>query len=170
MADASIYLACKDCGVPKTLNDLCREAGYVTKKGGDEVDKQKRKDISRSVRCILKGLNKRSVIQNPRDYIPKIIENYSMPNKGIIEGCANKIIIGAKRNRELSLLAGRDPQSMAAAACYIAGNMIGEGWERKEYRHTMTQKSISDITGKTEVTIRNRYKELKNKLTFVVYL
>ena len=50
---------------------------------------------------------------------------------------------------------------MAAAAIYIASVVHDQ---RK------TQKTIADTVGVTEVTIRNRYKELAKNLDIVVYL
>ncbi|EMR75535.1 transcription initiation factor TFIIIB, Brf1 subunit/transcription initiation factor TFIIB [Thermoplasmatales archaeon SCGC AB-540-F20] len=43
---------------------------------------------------------------------------------------------------------------MAAAALYIATVLCGE---------RITQREIADVAGVTEVTIRNRYKELTKK-------
>ncbi len=53
------------------------------------------------------------------------------------------------------LISGRGPTGVAAAAVYIAGVMMGE---------RRTQKEVADVAGVTEVTIRNRYRELKEKL------
>jgi transcription initiation factor TFIIB len=50
---------------------------------------------------------------------------------------------------------------MAAAVSYIASILAGE---RK------TQREIAEIAQVTEVTIRNRYKELAERLQFTVYL
>jgi transcription initiation factor TFIIB len=53
------------------------------------------------------------------------------------------------------LISGRGPTGVAAAAIYIAAADQGE---RK------TQKEVADVAGVTEVTIRNRYRELKKEL------
>jgi len=50
---------------------------------------------------------------------------------------------------------GRDPRGLAAAAIYIASIMSD---------HRVTQRDISRVSGVTEVTIRNRYKELVSRL------
>jgi transcription initiation factor TFIIB len=44
---------------------------------------------------------------------------------------------------------------VAAAAVYIAALLVGE---------RRTQKEVANVAGVTEVTIRNRYRELKAKL------
>ena len=53
------------------------------------------------------------------------------------------------------------PTGVAAAALYIAAVLLGE---RK------TQRDVADIAGVTEVTIRNRYKELTEQLEMGVTL
>ena len=44
---------------------------------------------------------------------------------------------------------------------YIAGALVGE---------RRTQKEVADVAGVTEVTIRNRYRELKEQLNIDVNL
>ena len=60
-----------------------------------------------------------------------------------------------RRAEELKKTAGKDPMGLAAAALYIACVMNDE---------KRTQKRIADAAGVTEVTIRNRYKGLKEAL------
>jgi transcription initiation factor TFIIB len=48
---------------------------------------------------------------------------------------------------------------IAAAASYIASVIVGE---------KRTQREIAEIAKVTEVTIRNRYKELVNRLLFIL--
>ena len=50
---------------------------------------------------------------------------------------------------------------MAAAASYISSIVTGE---------RVTQREIAEIAQVTEVTIRNRYKELVQRLEFIVHL
>jgi transcription initiation factor TFIIB len=57
------------------------------------------------------------------------------------------------------LISGRGPTGVAAAAVYIAGLLKGE---------RRTQKEVANVAGVTEVTIRNRYRELKKKLDIEV--
>ena len=78
--------------------------------------------------------------------------------EGKAEEIAHKIISMA---RKLKLTSGRGPTGIAAAASYIASVLTGE---RK------TQREIAEIAQVTEVTIRNRYKELVEKLLFEITL
>ena len=53
------------------------------------------------------------------------------------------------------LTSGRGPAGIAAAALYVSALMNDE---------KKTQREVADVAGITEVTIRNRYKELIEKL------
>jgi transcription initiation factor TFIIB len=59
------------------------------------------------------------------------------------------------------LVSGRGPTGVAAAAVYIASAMVNE---------RRTQKEVAEVAGVTEVTIRNRYRELKDELGIKVDL
>jgi len=59
------------------------------------------------------------------------------------------------------LISGRGPTGVAAAAVYIAAALKGE---------RRTQKEVAEVAGVTEVTIRNRYRELKKELKLPVNL
>ena len=53
------------------------------------------------------------------------------------------------------LTSGRGPAGIAAAALYVAALLNDE---------KKTQREVADVAGITEVTIRNRYKELIDRL------
>jgi transcription initiation factor TFIIB len=59
----------------------------------------------------------------------------------------------------MGLTAGKDPTGMAAAALYIAGLIEGE---------RRTQQEVAGAAHITEVTVRNRYKEMVQKLNLKV--
>ena len=61
--------------------------------------------------------------------------------------------------RMKSLITGKDPVGVAAAALYIA-------CEGREVR----QKDLADAAGITEVTVRHRCKELRDKLSQEAHL
>ncbi len=50
---------------------------------------------------------------------------------------------------------------MSAAALYIAGVLLGE---------RRTQREVAEVAGVTEVTIRNRYKEMAEELDIEITL
>jgi len=57
--------------------------------------------------------------------------------------------------QKAELTSGRGPTGIAAAALYVAALLHGE---------KRTQREVADVAGVTEVTIRNRYKELLEEL------
>ena len=69
-----------------------------------------------------------------------------------VEAKAIEIIALAK---EMGLTSGKGPSGLAAASIYIASVLLNE---RK------TQKEVATVADVTEVTIRNRYKELTQAL------
>jgi transcription initiation factor TFIIB len=137
---AAIYLACRQCGLARTLEEIA-QASSVNKK-----------EVGRSYRFLIKELNYSIPPLKPSQYITKFSNQLTMQGK--VEEIAHKILGAAK---ELKLTSGRGPTGIAAAASYIASVLTGE---RK------TQREIAEIAQVTEVTIRNRYKELVERLMF----
>jgi transcription initiation factor TFIIB len=141
---AAIYLACRQCGLARTLEEIA-QASTVNKK-----------EVGRSYRFLIKELNYSIPPLKPSQYITKFSNQLTMQGK--VEEIAHKILAAAK---ELKLTSGRGPTGIAAAASYIASVLTGE---RK------TQREIAEIAQVTEVTIRNRYKELVERLAFQMTL
>jgi len=142
VTSAAIYLACRQCGLPRTLDEIA-QASTVHKK-----------EVGRSYRFLIKELNYSIPPLKPSQYITKFSNQLTMQGK--VEEIAHKILASAK---ELKLTSGRGPTGIAAAASYIASVLTGE---RK------TQREIAEIAQVTEVTIRNRYKELVERLMFQI--
>jgi len=144
VTSAAIYLACRQCGLPRTLEEIA-QASSVNKK-----------EIGRSYRFLIKELNYFIPPLKPSQYVTKFSNQLTLQGK--VEEIAHKILAAAK---DLKLTSGRGPTGIAAAASYIASVLTGE---RK------TQREIAEIAQVTEVTIRNRYKELVEKLMFSMTL
>ena len=144
ISTAAIYVACRQCGVTRTLEDIS-QASPVNKK-----------EVGRSYRFLIKQLDYFIKPIKSGPYITKFCNQLTMQGK--IEEIAHKILFAAK---ELKLTSGRGPTGIAAAVIYIASTLTGE---RK------TQREIAEIAQVTEVTIRNRYKELVERLQFTIYL
>jgi transcription initiation factor TFIIB len=138
IAAAALYAACRMRGVPKSLDEI---AEYV--KGG-------RKEVARCYRLIVRELRIRMPIVDPTRYVGKIASALGLSPQ--VERRAMQILLEAKMK---GLTAGKDPAGLAAAAIYIAALELGE---------RRTQKEIASAAGVTEVTVRNRYKELVQKL------
>lgn len=144
VTSAAIYVACRQCGLARTLEEIA-QASNINKK-----------EVGRSYRFLIKELNYFIPPLKPSQYITKFSNQLTMQGK--VEEIAHKILSTA---RDLKLTSGRGPTGIAAAASYIASVLTGE---RK------TQREIAEIAQVTEVTIRNRYKELVERLMFEISL
>jgi transcription initiation factor TFIIB len=144
VTSAAIYVACRQCGLARTLEEIA-QASNINKK-----------EVGRSYRFLIKELNYFIPPLKPSQYITKFSNQLTMQGK--VEEIAHKILSTA---RDLKLTSGRGPTGIAAAASYIASVLTGE---RK------TQREIAEIAQVTEVTIRNRYKELVERLMFEITL
>ncbi|NQE46502.1 Transcription initiation factor IIB [ANME-1 cluster archaeon GoMg2] len=141
---AILYISCRQYGVPRTLEEV------------RDVSRVGQKEISRAYRFLLRELDLKVTVASPIDFVPRFCSMLSLG--GDIRSKAIEII---KKATERELTNGRGPIGIAAAAIYIAAILNGEH---------RTQKEVSVITGVTEVTIRNRYKELSEQLDIDVLL
>ena len=139
---ASIYTACRRCNVPRTLDEIA-EACTISKK-----------EVGRTYRFLTRELNIKLEPTSPADYVPRFASKI-----GLSKDAETKSISIIKMAVKKGLTSGRGPIGVAAAALYIASVLLGE---RK------TQREVGLITGVTEVTIRNRYKELSEQLDDLV--
>jgi transcription initiation factor TFIIB len=135
---ASLYAACRDMEVPRTLKDVAA------------VSNVKKKDLARSYRLLLKEMDIRMPVAEPSRCVSRIASRAGMSEK--TQRRAREILMSAKQMR---ITAGKDPMGFAASALYIACTLEGED---------VTQKDVAEAAGVTEVTIRNRYKGLRSAL------
>ncbi|HLC36545.1 MAG TPA: transcription initiation factor IIB [archaeon] len=135
---AVLYTVCRTYNVPRTLNEMAEASGLT------------KKEIGRTYRFLVRELKLSIPLTNPIHYIPRFASELNLSGEVQEEG--RKILEEAIGN---GLISGRGPTGVAAAAVYIAGLLKGE---------RRTQKEVANVAGVTEVTIRNRYRELKKRL------
>ncbi|MBI4399136.1 transcription initiation factor IIB [Candidatus Micrarchaeota archaeon] len=135
---AVLYAICRETGKPRTLDEIADLAGI------------EKKEIGRTYRFISHELGLRVPLTDPSQYVPRLTAALKL--SGQVQEKAIELL---KKAVSKGLVSGRGPTGVAAAAVYIASALAGE---RK------TQKEIADAAGVTEVTIRNRYRELKREL------
>jgi transcription initiation factor TFIIB len=135
---ASIYVALRQSGVPRTLDEI------------SETSNVKLKHAARSYRRVVTQLDIKAPIIDPSKYIMKLANKLGFDEK--IKRKALELMVPAQKK---DILVGKDPVSMAASILYLAN--VAEG-------HHMTQAEIAKAAGTTEVTVRNRSKELRQKL------
>ncbi len=141
---ASLYGSCRQCNVPRTLDEIAAKSHIG------------RKEIGRTYRFMTRELRLRLLPTRPQDYVQRFCSELKL--KGEVQTRSNEIL---KEATERELTSGRGPTGVAAAAIYIASLQCGE---------RRTQREVAEVAGVTEVTIRNRYKELTDKLGLKVTL
>jgi transcription initiation factor TFIIB len=135
---ASLYAACRDGEIPRTLKDVAA------------VSNVKKKDLARSYRLLHREMDFRMPVTDPARCVSAIASRAKMTEK--TQRRAREILLMA---REARISAGKDPMGLAASALYVACTLEGED---------KTQKDVAEAAGVTEVTIRNRYKGLRQAL------
>ncbi len=114
----------------------------------------KAKTLGRIYRFIMKEFDIDIPPVSPKDFVPRFAEELHLPTR--VERCAIRILEAAKQKL---IISGKAPTGLAAAALYIASIIEG---------HRATQREIADAANVTEVTIRNRYKELVAELNLQI--
>jgi transcription initiation factor TFIIB len=139
MLAAAIYIACREMGTPRTLNDIAT------------VNNMKRKELARNYRLLYFELDLRVPIIDPMKCIVKV---------------ANKAILSERTKRQAAdimskairreIPAGRDPMGLAASVLYLSSLSNDE---------KITQADLAKAAGVTEVTLRKGAKDLRKELS-----
>ncbi len=135
---ALLYTTCREEGAPRTLDEISKASGIS------------KRDIGKTYRYIARKLDIRILPAKPQDYIPRFGSLLGLDET--IQVKAVKILDQATK---YDVTSGKGPIGVAAAALYIAAVLQGK---------KKTQREVADAIGVTEVTIRNRYKEIIEKL------
>jgi transcription initiation factor TFIIB len=135
---ASIYVALRQSEVPRTLDEI------------SEISDVKLKHAARSYRRIITELDIKAPIIDPSKYIMKIANKL-----GFDEKIKRKALGLMGQAQKKNVHVGKDPMSMATSILYLVN--VAEGRNK-------TQSEIAKAAGITEVTVRNRSKELRQKL------
>jgi len=138
---ASLYAACRMLRVPRPLKDVSK------------ASKRRHSEVAMTYRLLHKELNLRPPVDGPFKFIPSIAAKLEVTQP--TEMTAIRILRKADEMRELT---GKDPRGLAAAALYMACQETGE---------KRVQRLIAKAAGTTEVTLRNRYRGLKDALSKV---
>jgi transcription initiation factor TFIIB len=120
---ASLYAACRQCHVPRTLDEISNAAHMP------------RKEIGRTYRYIARELELKLLPTIPRDYISRFCSELKLGAD--VQAKTLEILVEAT-NKELT--SGRGPTGLAAASLYIASILCGE---------RRTQREVADVAGVT---------------------
>jgi transcription initiation factor TFIIB len=135
---AAVYIACRESGTSRTLKDIA------------VIGNIKRKDLARTYRLLVLELDLKIPMVDPLKCIVKVANKANLSEK--TKRQAMNIMHDVTRS---GISAGKDPMGLAASVLYLSCLNTGEG---------RTQTDIADAAGVTEVTVRNRYKNLKSQL------
>ena len=138
MVAATVYASARMRRLPRTLDEIALES------------RVSKKELGRCYRYIVRKLALNIPLASPIDYLVRFGTELRL--SGTCQRRAAVILRDAKME---GLTAGKDPTGLAAAAIYIAGISNGE---------RRTQRRIAEVAHVTEVTVRNRYKELVREL------
>jgi len=141
---SAIYMACRQCHVIRSLEEVARAATIT------------RKEAARNYRYLYKKMSPQVPLVNRDNLITKYVNHLRL--SGATERLCRRIMEAAAEKR---LTVGRAPEGLTAASLYIACKLNMED---------RTQGDIARTAQITEVTIRNRYKELVKKMDFEVAL
>jgi transcription initiation factor TFIIB len=135
---AAIYIACREMGISRTLKDIATYSNV------------KFKEVAKSYRLLCLELDLKIPIVDPMKYIAKVANKANLSEKTKRQAVD---IMDNVTKREMSV--GKNPMGLAASVLYISSMKTGEN---------ITQSDLSNAAGVTEVTLRNRYKDLMNRL------
>jgi transcription initiation factor TFIIB len=134
----ALYAACRRHGVPRTLEEISSAFG---------LDK---KEIGKTYRFICRQLGIRILPTSPLDYVFRFSSELDLNPE-----TTSKAVEILNKAMKKEITSGKGPMGIAAAGLYVAALLCGE---------KKTQREVADVAGVTEVTIRNRYKELLEEL------
>ena len=139
---ASLYAASRKLGLPRTLDEFADATQF------------KRTEIGRTYRFLSRELVLQLKPTKPQLFLQRYCNELNL--SGSIRKMSEDIL---EKAEEKELISGKGPSGLAAAAIYIASV---KGGERR------TQREIAEIADVTEVTVRNRYKDLVDKLNIEI--
>lgn len=131
---AALYAACKLFAFPKTLKEFADVSNY------------EKKSIAKMYRLLIRTLKLNITPLTPVDYVNRLASELELDPK--TQSQAMEFI---EKATELEITSGKSPLSIAASALYMSALL------NEEQR---TQKAVSDVSQITEVTLRNRCKEM----------
>ena len=151
MTVAVVYLACKQCDVVRSLEEICREVCI------EKDVKTKSKLAAKYYRNLVLEMGQQITPTVTMDkYISKIANLTRTDVR--VERLALEI---AEKAQVQGITDGKAPNGIASAYMYIGSILLGQ---------TVLQRDVSSVSGVTEVTIRNRVKEIltTNKITLTL--
>ncbi|MFD1633414.1 transcription initiation factor IIB [Haloplanus ruber] len=134
VATSALYAAARQAGVPRTIDEMAR------------VSRVEEREFKRTYRYVVRELNLEVAPADPVSYVTRFTSDLDLSDEA--DRLARRMLDAAK---ERGLHSGKNPVGLAAAAVYAAPLLTNE---------EITQRDVSEVADISEVTIRNRYREL----------
>ncbi len=138
MVAASLYFACREKKIPRTLQEILEETSVSAK------------NVRRCYRTLIRELNLKAPSTDPISLVPRYVAELELDPD--IENTTIQILQDFMSKFSTS---GKDPKGLCAGALYLICKIRNK---------RISQKEIANLVGVTEVTLRSRYKELIKKL------
>jgi transcription initiation factor TFIIB len=135
---ASLYAACRELGVPRTLQDVASAANLTIK------------ELSRDYRILVKRLELHPESYDSSEFVTRISTAV-----GLTEKTKRQALEILQKAKEKGISDGKNPMSLAAAALFLSTVINQEG---------KTQGDIAKASGVSSVTIRNVAKVIRKNL------
>jgi transcription initiation factor TFIIB len=135
---ASIYIACREAAITRTLNDIA------------VISNTSYKELARTYRLIVLNLDLKIPMIDPIKCVAKLANKL-----GISEITKRYAIDYMRVISKSGISAGKDPMGLAGAVIYLSC---------RNHDQARTQIEVANAGGVTEVTLRNRTKELAMKI------
>ncbi|WP_323191777.1 transcription initiation factor IIB [Halostella sp. PRR32] len=134
VATSSLYAAARQANTPRSIDEVANVS---------RIDDQ---EFKRTYRYIVRELGLEVQPADPESYVGRFASDLDISDEA--ERRARQLLQNAK---EEGVHSGKSPVGLAAASVYAAPLLTNE---------QITQREVSEVADISEVTIRNRYKEL----------
>jgi len=134
----AVYAACRIDGVPRTLDEMQRVTGIAKTR------------VGAAYRSLHRELSLAIHAAQPADYVQRFCSELGMTNR-----VEQEAFVLLRTFESPATPTSVSPCGTAGAAIYLAGLACGE---------PRSEKAIAKVAGVSEVTLRNRYLELKSLL------
>ncbi|WP_299334855.1 transcription initiation factor IIB [Haloplanus sp.] len=134
VATSALYAAARQAGTPRSLDEIAT------------VSRVEKMELTRTYRYVVRELKLEVKPADPEQYVPRFASDLNLSEESSRQ--ARELL---QASRERGVHSGKSPVGLAAAAVYAAALLTNE---------TVTQSEVSEVANISEVTIRNRYKEL----------
>ncbi len=135
---ASVYAACRQCHVPRTMKEIIAHS------------KATKIEVGRAYTLLARELKLGLKPVEPRDYLVRFTQDLNLSKE-----VRHKVLSLLEQVEQVYSTSGVLPNGILATIIYIASNLMGE---------PRSQDRIALVANVTPVTIRNHYKELLDLL------